>query len=175
MSTNEPNKHAQGSNASATESSEADFLEKQADEAKAAITRAMADARTALAEGIDPREWTRRYPVVALGSAVAAGFVAALLAIPSKEQQELKKMEKVRRALHPEVELPKKAAAEAKDAKVHESPHSFWSTLLREAISLIKPVLMSAVTAGITSRSQPANGQPSAPGGGSSDKAGLGV
>ena len=39
-----------------------------------------------------------------IGSAVAAGFVAAVLAIPSKEQQELKKLEKIRRALHPEVE-----------------------------------------------------------------------
>src|SRR5436309_2969389 len=49
---------------------EGDFLQKQADEAKRAISAAMADAKDALAEGMDPREWTRRFPMVAIGSAV---------------------------------------------------------------------------------------------------------
>jgi hypothetical protein len=141
-----------GAKDAAKKMSEAEYLRKQADDAKAAIGAALSDARAAMAEGIDPREWTRRYPLVAVGSALAAGFVAAVLAVPSREQQELKKLEKIRRALHPEP-----AASDGKEGKktkveVETPESSWWSTLLREAMSLIRPVLLSALTAGLTGR-----------------------
>ncbi|HSV14736.1 MAG TPA: hypothetical protein VLI90_10780 [Tepidisphaeraceae bacterium] len=173
MSTNEPKSNAPASDAptdaekdQAKHADEADFLTRQADEAKAAIASALADAKAALAEGIDPREWTRRYPFVALGSAVAAGFVAAVLTIPSKEQQELKKLEKIRRAMHPEVDevksKTKAAVADAADeAKAESHKHSFWSTILREAVQMIRPILISAMTAGLGAKAaQNADGRP---------------
>jgi len=162
MSTNEPKSNAPPAADAPTDAEkeqakkavEADFLTRQADDAKAAIASALADAKAALAEGVDPREWTRRYPMVAIGSAVAAGFVAAVLTIPSKEQQELKKLEKIRRAMHPEVDAVKdkaKAAVAdaAEEAKAQAGKHSFWSTILREAVHMIRPVLISAMTAGL--------------------------
>lgn len=132
---------------------EAEYLRKQADDAKAAIGAALSDARAAMAEGIDPREWTRRFPLVAVGSAVAAGFVAAVLAVPSREQQELKKLEKIRRAMHPE--STSSDGQQAKKQKVEvETPaeSSWWGKLLHEAVTLIRPVLLSALTAGMHSR-----------------------
>jgi hypothetical protein len=156
MSTNEPSSSARkaptspdaaaaaDARAGAKKLSEAEYLRQQADDAKAAIAAALADARSAMAEGLDPREWTRRYPLVAVGSALAAGFVATVLAIPSHKQRELKQMEKLRAALHPEAAQgdhekprPEKASPEP----------SFWFNILRESLSLIRPVLLSAVTA----------------------------
>lgn len=134
---------------------EADYLQQQADDARSAITAAFADAKDALSQGMDAGEWTRRYPMVAIGSAVAAGFVAAVLAIPSRQQQELKKLEKIRRALHPEPPKPVAAAENIEDkadAPRDAGKASFWSTLLRECVSLIRPVLVSAVTASISAK-----------------------
>jgi hypothetical protein len=133
----------------AADMSESDYLARQAEVAKLAISRALSDAKAALAEGLDPKEWTRRYPFVAVGSAIAAGFAAAVLTIPSKEQQELHKLEKIRRAMHPEPES-------AKEAKAEQKP--LWSTLLHEAVQLIRPVLVSAVSAGIGRASAPHEG-----------------
>jgi hypothetical protein len=172
MSTNEPSSSdrkaptsqdataaAAAARAGAKKLSEAEYLHQQADEAKAAIGAALADARSAMAEGLDPREWTRRYPLVAVGSALAAGFVATVLAIPSHKRRELKQMEKLRAALHPEAahgdhEKPKPEKA---------SPEpSFWFNILRESLRLIRPVLLSAVTAAF-SRSSKASQDGAAP------------
>jgi hypothetical protein len=131
----------------ATKLSEADFLAQQADEARRAIAHALHDAKAALGEGMDPKEWTRRYPLVAVGSAIAAGFVTALLTIPSKEQQELRRMERLHRAMNPPPPAPAKPAT-GEPTKA-EPPRSIWMIILREAIQMIRPVLMSALTAGL--------------------------
>ncbi len=128
----------------AARQSESEYLSAQAETAKAAITHALLEAKTALAEGLDPKEWTRRYPLIAIGSAAAAGFVAALLAIPSKEQQELKRLAKLHRAMHPEADTTKTPAEESPNQK--PAARSMWITLLLEATSLIRPLLISAIT-----------------------------
>jgi hypothetical protein len=162
MSTNEPSSSARkaptspdaaaaaAARAGAKNLSEAEYLRQQADEAKSAIGAALADARSAMAEGLDPREWTRRYPLVAVGSALAAGFVATVLAIPSHKQRELKQMEKLRAALHPEAEQ-----GDHEKPKPEKSPEpNFWFNILRESLSLIRPVLLSAVTAAFSRSSK---------------------
>jgi hypothetical protein len=126
--------------------SEGEFLEHQAQQAQAAIARALANAKAALAEGVDPREWTRRFPIIAIGSAAAAGFTAALLAVPSKEQQELRRLEKIQQALHPE--SPKTDA----NGKPKEQ-RAIWMTLLLEAAHLIRPVLTSLLFSGLKNAS----------------------
>lgn len=124
-------------------SSETDFLKRQAEQAHAAMTRALANAKAGLAEGMDPREWTRAYPLVAIGSALAAGFVAAVMTIPSKEDQEIARLAKIQEALHP------KPAAEASGNGVAKEHTSIWKTLLLEAAHLIRPVLGALLMAGL--------------------------
>ena len=134
-------------------SNEIDFLKKQADHAHAAIARALANAKAGLAEGMDPREWTRAYPIVAVGSALAAGFVAAVMTIPSKEEQEIARLAKIHKAMNP----PPPAAAHGNgDTKEKES---IWKTLLLEAALMIRPVLGSLLSAGLKGqKSPPADG-----------------
>ena len=44
---------------------------------------------------------TRQYPWLTLGASTVAGFVATSLLVPSKEDQALKKLAKIERALNP--------------------------------------------------------------------------
>jgi hypothetical protein len=127
--------------------SEAEYLARQADEARRAIAHALNEAKASLAQGMDPKEWTRRYPKIAVGSAIVAGFAAAVLAIPSKEQQELRRLERLHRAMNPPPPEPAKPHGEEKTKT--EKSKSVWSIILLEAVQLIRPVVTSALNAAL--------------------------
>jgi hypothetical protein len=133
--------------------SEDEYLRRQAEEAKAAVAKALLQAKQALAGSVDPSALTRKHPWLAIGSAVAAGFAAAAAAIPSKEQQRLRRAEKLRQAMHPDPP----AAAAAGNGKTGEAkpPQPFAQVLLHEAIQLVKPVLIAAITASIKGSEPP--------------------
>jgi hypothetical protein len=129
---------------------ENDYLQQQADDAKAAIGNAICEAKTALTQGMDPKAWTRKYPLIAVGSALAAGFAAAVVTISTKEQQELERLREISKALHPETTAP---PASAKPG--------FWSGLIREAVQMIQPVLTAALMASL--KAPPSSQEPKDP------------
>jgi hypothetical protein len=146
---------ADQSNASVeTVSSEDDFLRLQAEKAKAEIADALHRAKAALKNNADPRELTRRHPWIAIASAVAVGFAAAAAAIPSKQELELRRLERIRQALNPKP--PEPASAETNgSAKKTDAKPSLAHTLIHELIQLLKPILMTAITASIKSGVNP--------------------
>ena len=95
--------------------SESEFLADQADRAKAAAMAALSSAKVALGNSVDPRPAMRNHPLFVLGSASLAGFVAALLAIPSKKEQELRRMERIHRARNPEPPPARSVKRQRKD------------------------------------------------------------
>ena len=143
------------------ESSEADFLTLQQEHAKAAIARVMSEMKTALAEGANPTQWLHQYPWATLGASAVAGFVAASMLIPSREQQALKKLAEIERALNPE---PRRRAERERDehpdsvdgkagADAYKSgKQSFMTALMGEAIKAVRPALISLLTAGVTAK-----------------------
>ena len=143
------------------ESSEADFLLLQQEHAKAAIGRVVNELNGALAEGADPRLWAKQYPWATLGVSAVAGFVAASMLVPSREQQALKKLAEIERALNPEPRrraerehddhpdsVDGKAGADAYKA----GKQSFMTALMGEAIKAVRPALISLLTAGVTAK-----------------------
>jgi len=143
------------------ESSEADFLTLQQEHAKAAIGRVVSEIKGALAQGADPRTWVHQYPWATLGATAVAGFVAATMLIPSREQQALKKLAEIERALNP----PPRSKAERErddhpdsvdgkaDADDYKSgKQSIMTALLGEAIKAVRPALISLLTAGVTAK-----------------------
>jgi hypothetical protein len=128
------------------------FLREQADEARAALARGLDDLKAAVAGTIDPRQLPRRYPIWTISGVAVAGFVAAVLTIPSREEQELKRLERIRRAMYPEPEPPKPPHAEAVAEKAAKA--SLWVTLLREAVQAARPMLVSLVTASLKAHQQ---------------------
>jgi hypothetical protein len=143
---------------------ESDFLDQQARVAKAAISAALADAKAALAEGVDPATWARRYPVVAIGSALVAGFAAALVAIPSKQQQELARIEKIARALHPTPEKPASPPKQEKAEGAAAASSPIWMTIVKEALAFARPLLAALASSHLGSPPPaPENGDGQAP------------
>ena len=143
------------------ESSEADFLTLQQEHAKAAIARAMNELKGALAEGVDPRAWMQQYPWATMGAAAVAGFVATTLLVPSREQQALRKLAEIERALSPEprrrAERERDEHPDSVDGKAGADDYkagrqSFMTAILGEAIKAVRPALISLLTAGVTAK-----------------------
>src|SRR5215213_4928180 len=135
------------------ESSEADFLTLQQEHAKAAIGRAVSELKSALAGGVDPRPWMKQYPWATLGASAVAGFVAASMLIPSKEEQALKKLAAIEKALNPppprRSEPPEDVGSVdgKRGAQDYKSGRSGMLTaIMGEMIGAIKPALVSLLS-----------------------------
>ena len=138
------------------------FLREQADEARRALTKGMADLKATVAAKVDPRHLPRKFPFVAVGAVAVAGFATALLTIPSKEQQELKRLERIRRAMYPDPKPPKAEKAAVDKAKAEGDKTPLWVTLTKEGIQAARPLLVALVTASLKARGNTPNEPPSA-------------
>ena len=143
------------------DSSEADYLTLQQEHAKAAIGRVVGELKQALAEGANPAQWMQQYPWATLGVSAVAGFVATTMLVPSREQQALKKLAEIEKALNP----PPRSRAERERDEHPDSidgkggaddykagKQSFMTALLGEAIKAVRPALVSLLTAGVTAK-----------------------
>lgn len=137
--------------------SEAEFLQQQAELAKAAIARTFKQITTELGNGANPVEWAKEYPYVSLGAAVVGGFVAANMLIPSKEEQALKKLARLERALSTPPPPVVDGATPDKDPARHGVLYGF----LNQVLKAVQPAIISAITAHIA-KNEPKNGQPQA-------------
>jgi hypothetical protein len=132
---------------------EAEYLAQQANNAKLAIAKAWQDVKSRLGQGGSPRAWAEEYPWITVGAAAVAGFFAATALVPSKEQQALKKLAAIERALN--TAPPRAEAANGNGAK--EESGGMLSTILGEVIKIARPALVTLMTAGL-------GGQPGADG-----------
>ena len=140
--------------------SEAEFLQRQAEEAAKAISQVFGEFSKSLKDGIDPTLWTKEHPWAMVAGATVAGFAAAAMFVPSKEDQALRKLIAMEKAL-----MPKGSRrAAAYDGDGHDSSEDggakdfskgrtgFLGAIGRQVLETIKPALMSALTAGITAK-----------------------
>jgi hypothetical protein len=127
---------------------ESQYLAQQADQAKAAMAAALARIKSKLAQGVAPQEWARQYPWITVAAAAAAGFVAATSLIPSKEEQALKKLAAIERAVNP------KLNAEHTNGKEKKENPGLINTLLKEALAIARPALVSMISAGLVGGAQ---------------------
>lgn len=112
----------------------------------------MNDLKRDLAQGVDPRGWMQVAPWTTLAAAAVAGFAAAAVAVPSKEEQTLKRLKKIEEALNPRRQAVDAAVNGDHVAKVEAGHGSFLSGLAGQLLRSVQPVLMSALTAGITAK-----------------------
>jgi hypothetical protein len=129
---------------------ESAFLAAQAEDAKLAMARAWEDLKHALANGVDIRLWTKRYPWLATSGALAGGVALGYFLTP-RDKDEFKEMwEKLRDKLSRSaakddkavyVEAPTGAAGKAQEP-------SLLHTILREAIKGVVPLVTAIASAG---------------------------
>ena len=123
--------------------SESEYLEKQAKDAQAAISQVFQDIKAKLGQGVDPKAWAREHPWVTIGAAAVAGFAATAALVPSKEEQALKKLAAIERALN----AGREKVESNGDGKHGKGGGGMLSTILSEAVGLLKPALASFVAA----------------------------
>lgn len=149
--------HDTGGKKPAGPASEAEFLQRQADEATKAISQVFGEVSRSLRDGVDPKLWTKEHPWAMVAGATVAGFAAAAMFVPSKEDQALRRLAAMERALMPK---PSKRshddghdAGEDGGAKDYSSGRTgFMGAIGRQVLEAIKPALMSALTAGIAAK-----------------------
>lgn len=127
---------------------EADYVTRQADEARAAITAVVADMKKALVEGADLKEWTRQYPWVVAGAATVGGFLTGMLVTPSKDETFREKWEALKDKLTPDVNPQAPPGATARtiaDQPQAESP-SILAVVIREALKAVGPTIGGLIT-----------------------------
>src|SRR3982750_3531661 len=79
--------------------SEADFLTAQQANAKAAIAHTLREVKSDLANAANLRQVHEQHPWMTTAGAAVAGFVAATMLVPSKEETALKKLARWEKAL----------------------------------------------------------------------------
>ena len=99
----------------------------------------------------------KQYPWATLGASAVAGFLAASMLIPSKEEQALKKLAAIEKALNPP---PPRRAEPPEDvgsvdgkrgAQDYKSGRTGMLTaIMGEVVGAIKPALISLLTSGVT-------------------------
>jgi hypothetical protein len=140
--------------ANPSELTEAQFLQQQAELAKQAIANTWKHVTSELGQGINPAGWTREHPWAVLGAAAVAGFVAATQLVPSKEEQALKKLAALERALHASARPAATGPTDGENGRASDKEparHGILYGLLNEALKAIQPALISMITAKVAS------------------------
>lgn len=115
-----------------------------------ALSRAWGEAKSQLGEGVNPVAWAREFPWVTVGAAAVAGFTAAATLIPSREQQALRRLARIERALNPAPPKPQQSNGDGK--KEHGG---ILGTILHEVLAVVRPALVGLITAGMAGRQSP--------------------
>jgi len=144
-----PPSNSKKPDAKSSEPTEAQFLDQQAQQAMDALSRTMSLIGTNLGRSVDPRAWTQEHPWLSLTGAAVGGFVAASALIPTKEDQALKRLAKIERAIAPK---PPVVVAADGDSDRHPVNKGLIHGLLNQILKSIQPAIMSAITAAITAK-----------------------
>jgi hypothetical protein len=72
--------------------SEADYLAREVADAKAALSKSLAELKLGLTTSADLRQWVKYYPWASLGAAAAAGFAAATAVTPAQGESVKEKL-----------------------------------------------------------------------------------
>src|SRR5687767_9898610 len=91
---------------------EAEFLQRQMEQAGMAIAQTASDLQTRLKEGLDVKAWSAQFPWITLGVAAAAGFFVGSAVTPSREQTFQERL----KSLFPEVAAAPETTASASPA-----------------------------------------------------------
>jgi len=117
----------------------------------------VSELKNALAQGADPRHLMKQYPWMTLGASAVAGFLATSMLVPSKEEQALKRLAAIEKALNPpsprRSEPPEDVGSVdgKRGAQDYKSGRSGMLTaILGEVVGAIKPALISLLTSGVT-------------------------
>jgi hypothetical protein len=126
--------------------SESDFLTRQAADARAAIARVSDEIKQDLARGADPRAWVQAAPWTTLATAAVAGFLAAAASVPSKEQQALRRLQRMEKALEEsDRDRVRHRNGHDRDEKSGGGTKSIVGAAMGSLLAAVQPMLVSVL------------------------------
>ncbi|HEV7302001.1 MAG TPA: hypothetical protein VGN72_21880 [Tepidisphaeraceae bacterium] len=128
---------------------EAQYLQRQADDASKAMGKTLDEARQRLMKGLNVHAVAKDHPWATVAAGAVAGFATGAVITPNKRDAALKRLAEIERALHP---VPPHATTAAyADGNGHAAGHgkmaSILTTVLGSAFTMIKPLLLHSLTA----------------------------
>jgi hypothetical protein len=125
---------------------ESQVLTREQHDAKAAVSKTVKELKAELLRSADPRAWMLTHPWATLSAAVVAGFAAASVATPTKEDQALHRLAKLEAALNQNGD-----SSDNHDDKTRDKKPSSLSKLSGILFQIAQPILASAI-AGVTAK-----------------------
>jgi hypothetical protein len=111
------------------------------------MAKAWADFTGGMGKSADPRKWAQAHPWISVASATVAGFAAATVVVPSKEEQALKKLAAIERALRGSREDRERPNGDGHERESKDSRGGgFLSRIIQEAFGALRPLLMSIIS-----------------------------
>jgi hypothetical protein len=140
------------------------------------MSQTVSEMGRSLGHAVDIRLWTKDHPWMVMAAAAVGGFAAAAALVPSEQESALSKLKKIEEALHLNHKEEKRGEAPSdKDGKKTPEKPGIMNTLLREAFGLLKPIVASAIAAGVSSQTAQPQGNGQNPGQSAGMGAGLGA
>lgn len=125
------------------------LLELEADDAMAAMKSVLQDMQQTLKQAADPHKLTAEHPWMSVGAAAVAGFVGAVMVVPSKEDAALKRLKRIEEALATAAENNGQPAATGPKPKRRSS---IWRLMARQGFNMIRPMLLASLTGALGAR-----------------------
>ena len=132
--------------------SEADLLKEEADRAREAIGKTIGDLKASLGRLADPHRLTHDHPFIAVGAAAVAGFAAAATMIPSRQQQAMRTLAAIEKA------LKQPAVEPSKTEEIKEAAAGGWiGIVLAEVMKLVRPLLTTLISSSLSGMNSTSN------------------
>ena len=125
--------------------SESDFLKEESERAREAINKTVVDMKAALGRAADPHRLTHDHPFIAVGAAAVAGFAAAATLVPSRQQQAMRTLAAIEKALKQPAADPAKA-----DEKKEVAAGGWIGIVLAEVMKLLRPLLTTLISSSLS-------------------------
>ncbi|CAN5439083.1 hypothetical protein BH09PLA1_BH09PLA1_19420 [soil metagenome] len=139
-----------------SETGETTYLQREARQAKQAMSHAVSAATRDLAHSIDPRTWTAAHPWIAMSTAAVGGFVAASKVVPSRDEEWRDKLQQIREAVigEPRRDRSEDSRADSADEKPGKSKtRSILGIIGTEFLRYAGPAITTALSAALAGKS----------------------
>ena len=135
---------------------EAQFLARQAEEARLAMGKTWTDLKHSITNNADVRQWTQQYPWIATAAAVAAGVAAGYTLTPRSKDEALEMWEHLKEHFTP-AETANGDGDTAKHTATASQNSSVLGSILREAMKVAAPILASLASGAFSGNAGPSD------------------
>ena len=142
---------------------ELEFLQQQADDARAAVARTFHEIGGGLGRSVDVRAWTGEHPWAAMSSAAVAGFAAVALLVPSKRGRALRRLAEIERALQTRMEVKEPQPQTDHPEQPIPLKPGFGTLMMREVAKTLIGLASGAASAGLAQFTESHNGSTAQP------------